>query len=161
MASIIQIGEKWRAQVRRKHHKPHTRTFRTRKEAQEWARQIESRIDAGVGPKTSALIKVGRSLSELLTQRLPLAKSGRHRITGPLYDAVDLFSCDRPIWPLHVAQSKAFPAPVWDAGCKRMRDLLTRVVGLFAWATIFCISARVARPCSEWCSNRSMICFRA
>ena len=97
MASIIQIGEKWRAQVRRKHHKPHTRTFRTRKEAQEWARQIESRIDAGVGPKTSALIKAGRSLGELLTQRLPFAKSGRHRITGPLYDAVDLFSCDRPI----------------------------------------------------------------
>jgi hypothetical protein len=115
----------------------------------------------GVGPKTSALIKVGRSLNELPTQRLSLAKSRRHRITGPLYDAVGLFSCDRPIWPLHVAQSKAFPAPVWDAGCKRMRDLLTRVVGLFAWATIFCISARVARPCSEWCSNRSIICFRA
>lgn len=64
MASIIQIGEKWRAQVRRKHHKPHTRTFRTRKEAQEWARQIEARIDVGAEPKATASIKVGELILE-------------------------------------------------------------------------------------------------
>ncbi len=45
MASIIQVGEKWRAQVRRKGHPAMTRTFATKKEADQWARRIESGID--------------------------------------------------------------------------------------------------------------------
>lgn len=64
MASVIQIGEKWRAQVRRKNHSPQTRTFRTRREAVEWARQVESRIDAGAEPKAAALVKVGDLIRE-------------------------------------------------------------------------------------------------
>jgi len=64
MASIIQIGEKWRAQVRRKNHSPQTRTFRTRREAQEWARQVEGRIDIGAEPKAAALAKVGDLIRE-------------------------------------------------------------------------------------------------
>jgi hypothetical protein len=63
MASI-QIGERCALRSGRKHHKPHTRTFRTRKEAQEWARQIESRIDVGAEPKASASIKVGELIRE-------------------------------------------------------------------------------------------------
>lgn len=47
MASIIRIGEKWRATVRRKGHKPTTRTFPTKVLAQKWARQIEAGIDEG------------------------------------------------------------------------------------------------------------------
>ena len=38
MASVIKIGDKWRAQVRRRHHKAETKTFRTKREADEWAR---------------------------------------------------------------------------------------------------------------------------
>lgn len=45
MASIIAIGPKWRAQVRRKGHPPKTRTFATKKEAEQWARRIEAGID--------------------------------------------------------------------------------------------------------------------
>ncbi len=47
MASIIQVGDKWRAQVRRKGHPTHTKTFDTKILAQKWATRIESEIDAG------------------------------------------------------------------------------------------------------------------
>lgn len=47
MASIIQIGERWRAQIRRKGHKPITKTHPTKKAAEAWARRIEADIEAG------------------------------------------------------------------------------------------------------------------
>lgn len=46
MASILKIGASWRAQVRRKGHKPITDTFPTKAAAQAWARGIEAEIDA-------------------------------------------------------------------------------------------------------------------
>jgi integrase len=64
MASVIKVGEKWRAQVRRQNHKPQTKTFRTKREADEWARELESRIDAGAVPKAAATIKVGDLIVE-------------------------------------------------------------------------------------------------
>lgn len=74
MASVIQIGEKWRAQVRRRNHKPQTRTFKTKREAVEWARGIEARIDAGAEPKAAALVKVGDLIREYRRLR---AEGGR------------------------------------------------------------------------------------
>lgn len=47
MASIIKVGDRWRAQVRRKGHPTQTKTFGTRILAERWARQIEADIDAG------------------------------------------------------------------------------------------------------------------
>jgi integrase len=47
MASIIQVGGKWRAQVRRKGFPPRTQTFGTKILAEKWARQVEQEIDAG------------------------------------------------------------------------------------------------------------------
>jgi integrase len=47
MASIIKVGDKWRAQVRRKGYPPKTQTFPTRVLAERWARLTESEIDAG------------------------------------------------------------------------------------------------------------------
>jgi integrase len=48
MASILSIGKKWRAQIRRQGAKPITKSFPTKKAAEEWARRIEADIDAGV-----------------------------------------------------------------------------------------------------------------
>lgn len=45
MASILPVGDKWRAQVRRAGHKSIARTFKTRREAETWARRVESGID--------------------------------------------------------------------------------------------------------------------
>lgn len=50
MASILKIGEKWRALIRRKGHRAQCKTFRTRAAAEAWAREIETRIDAGQTP---------------------------------------------------------------------------------------------------------------
>ena len=70
MASIIKIGDKWRAQVRRKDHSPQTKTFRTQKEAREWATALESRIDANAVPKAAALLKVGDLIREYRKMRV-------------------------------------------------------------------------------------------
>lgn len=64
MASVIQVGEKWRAQVRRRNHKPQTRTFPTKKAAVEWARAVEAAIDAGIAPKATAVVRLGHLIRE-------------------------------------------------------------------------------------------------
>lgn len=47
LASIIQVGEKWRAQVRRRGHKPQTRTCDSKVIANRWARKVETEIEEG------------------------------------------------------------------------------------------------------------------
>jgi len=47
VASILKIGAKWRALIRRKGHKPICKTHRTKAEAEAWARRIEAQMDAG------------------------------------------------------------------------------------------------------------------
>jgi len=47
MASIIKVGAKWRAQVRRKGFPARTETFPTKILAEKWARGVEADIDAG------------------------------------------------------------------------------------------------------------------
>lgn len=48
MAYIQQRGQFWRAEVRRKGYKPTYRTFDTQKQAQQWARRVESEMDSGL-----------------------------------------------------------------------------------------------------------------
>ncbi|UIN22576.1 hypothetical protein [Herbaspirillum frisingense] len=48
MAYISQRGQYWRAEARRRSIKPIYRTFDTQKKAQQWARKVESEIDAGL-----------------------------------------------------------------------------------------------------------------
>ena len=47
VASIIPVGDSWRAQVRRKGHPVQTKTFPKKTLAELWARGIEADIDAG------------------------------------------------------------------------------------------------------------------
>jgi integrase len=60
MASIIKVGENWRALIRRKGHPSYCKTFRTKAQADAWARQIEADIDRGQSPRAAAV--VGRTL---------------------------------------------------------------------------------------------------
>jgi integrase len=46
MASILKIGDAWRAQVRRKGHKSISETFPTKAQAVAWGRKIEAEMDA-------------------------------------------------------------------------------------------------------------------
>jgi integrase len=61
MASIIQVGGKWRAQVRRKGFPPKTQTFTTKILAEKWARQQEQEIDHGrAGQLSPSHVTVGK-----------------------------------------------------------------------------------------------------
>jgi integrase len=74
MASILQVGGKWRALVRRKGHPSYCQTFPNKAQAQAWARGVEAEIDRGqpVAPKAvfgrvvlvSDLIQTYRKLRE-------------------------------------------------------------------------------------------------
>lgn len=57
MASIIKVGDSWRAQVRRKGHPTKTATFTTRILAERWAREIERQLEsARAGIAASATV---------------------------------------------------------------------------------------------------------
>jgi integrase len=48
MASILPVGGKWRALIRRKGHKTQCRTFGSKAAAEAWARGVETDLDRGV-----------------------------------------------------------------------------------------------------------------
>ena len=66
MASILKIGNNWRAQIRRKGHKPITETFPSKALALQWARKIEAEIDAKRYQDGRGLDKI--TLGELIDQ---------------------------------------------------------------------------------------------
>lgn len=57
MASIIQIGNKWRAQVRRKGAPPHTKTFTEQEQARRWAASIEDGLAARAADAVEVVIQ--------------------------------------------------------------------------------------------------------
>lgn len=69
MAYIKQRGAFWRAEVRRKGYKPNYRTFDTQKQAQQWARRVESEMDSG--------LYIDRAEAERTTLRDALERYGR------------------------------------------------------------------------------------
>lgn len=70
MASIIKVGDKWRALVRRKGHKAQCKTFAVKAKAEAWARQVEADLDRGIVAAepgtitTKAVITAYRELRE-------------------------------------------------------------------------------------------------
>ena len=69
MASIIQVGDKWRALIRRKGHAAQCKTFTTKAQAERWAKQREADIAGGTAPQLAgltmeAVIKAYRKLRE-------------------------------------------------------------------------------------------------
>lgn len=64
MASIRQRAERWQARVTRQGFPPEVKTFRTRQEAEVWARAVEAEIDKGVFQSRSAAERT--TLAEIL-----------------------------------------------------------------------------------------------
>lgn len=69
MASILPLGGKWRALIRRKGHKPICKTYSTKAAALAWARKIEAELDKGRPPPVEGmtiakLIEVYRDLRD-------------------------------------------------------------------------------------------------
>src|SRR5262249_56433991 len=57
MASIRRRGEKWQVQIRRQGYEALSRSFRVRKDAEIWARQIEAQADRGDLPAHPAALR--------------------------------------------------------------------------------------------------------
>lgn len=76
MASIVKIGKKWRALVRRKGHKPQCKTFAVKAQAEAWARQIEADLDRGIvaaEPGTTTMEAVISAYRELRDKSRPIS----------------------------------------------------------------------------------------
>lgn len=76
MASVTQVNGKWRALIRRKGHKSQCKTFRTKAQADNWARTREDEIDSGLtqpalGDLTMA--KVLKAYRKLRDESRPIA----------------------------------------------------------------------------------------
>lgn len=77
MASIIKVGLKWRALVRRKGHPAFCQTFGTKALADAWARGIEADIDRGRAPGASAVMGRRVLVSELVRVYRKLREKSR------------------------------------------------------------------------------------
>lgn len=80
MASIKEVGAlQWKAQVRRKGYPNQYATFRTKKDAQVWARQIENEMDRGVFVSRSKTERttLGEVIQRYREEVLP-SKRGKH-----------------------------------------------------------------------------------
>jgi hypothetical protein len=77
MASISKRGNSWRVHIRRKGHEPITSTFATHREAQKYARDIESKIDASayVDARPANEITLGDALRRYKRDVTPKKKS--------------------------------------------------------------------------------------
>lgn len=80
MASIIKIGDKWRAQVRRKGHPAQTRTFSTKTLAQKWAKALEGDVEqmaAGQIPRGPewTVAKLVEKYDERVSKTKPFGKN--------------------------------------------------------------------------------------
>lgn len=65
MATITKRKNGWFAQIRRQGYEPEYKTFRTKSEAQKWAREREARIDQG-GPAVSHRVLRETTLGDLI-----------------------------------------------------------------------------------------------
>lgn len=121
MASILPIGSKWRALIRRKGHKPICETFPTKAAAEQWARKIEAQIDLGKpvqtdGATIASLIVTYRRLRD--TNRPISDKSNEHYMLNHLsedlghHDIMRLTSDDLLGWARMRADQGAGPLTV-------------------------------------------------
>lgn len=77
MASIIQVGGKWRALIRRKGHPSYCQTFPTKAQAQVWARGIEADIDRGRALAPKAVLGRVVLVSDLIDTYRKLREKSR------------------------------------------------------------------------------------
>lgn len=75
MASILPVGDRWRAQVRRAGHKSIARTFDTRREAETWARRVETGMDEHRPAALGDDMRVETLVSEYRRMRATLGRA--------------------------------------------------------------------------------------
>jgi len=80
MSSIIKVGDKWRAQVRRQGSPAQTRTFGTKILAEKWARQLESEADHGrAGQMAPSHVTVGKLIDRYIAEIGEIKPFGKNK----------------------------------------------------------------------------------
>lgn len=74
MGSVLQIGKRWRAQIRRPGRKSISKTFDTKREAEQWARRTEAALDDQREAAATADITVGELVAEYRRMRDELGR---------------------------------------------------------------------------------------
>lgn len=104
MASIRKSGKKYEAQVRRKGHRAYSRSFDTKKDAEKWARQVETSLEFGVQlegtqedpSETSETTTFGDLVKRYLKDVTPTKKGARseaYRLSAFLKHSM----CSKPV----------------------------------------------------------------
>jgi integrase len=92
VANIKKIGLKWRALVRKAGHKAKCKTFKTKAEAEAWARKIESDIEQGivaVDPVSVPMSRVIQAYRQLREASRPIADtSNEHYVLKRLTEGL-------------------------------------------------------------------------
>ena len=78
MASVHKVGERWRALIRKKGHKPQCKTFGTKAAADVWARAQEAAIDRGEAQAAASTLTIAQLVEayrELREETRPISDS--------------------------------------------------------------------------------------
>ena len=148
MASILPLGSKWRALVRRKGHKSICKTFPSKAAAEQWARKIESQLDEGkpVASDSTTVGELIQTYRDLRDKARPvLDTSNEHYMLNHLekelgkFDAAKLTVDDLLGWAQGRADEGAGPytvnmelgklGTVYTYACAAKRLTLPDVVG--------------------------------
>lgn len=98
MASILKIGQRWRALIRRRGHKSICKTFATKAAAESWARGIEAQLEQGppvvdTGLTVAKMIKTYRELRD--KTRPILDTSNEHYVLQHLEEGLGAYRAAR------------------------------------------------------------------
>lgn len=112
MASIIKIGQRWRALIRRRGHKSICKTFPTKAAAESWARAIESQLEQGQ-PVVDTGLTVARMIQryrELRDKTRPiLDTSNEHYVLKHLFGVMPVIRQKSFAWIVARSTGTLFP----------------------------------------------------
>ena len=117
MATFRFRSSRWQARVRRQGHPDQTRSFLTHKEAERWARAVESGIDSGsfISPTQAKKITLGDLIQRYIAEVLP-------RMKGASEDSIRLKAiCRRPICRNSIASLS--PAKIAEYRDVRLKEV--------------------------------------
>lgn len=104
MASIIKVGEKWRALIRRKGHPSYCKTFTTKVQAAAWARKIESGMDQDGVPAAAAVLGKMVLVSDLIATYEKMREQAQRPILDTANENYELKRLRRELGHLDAAK---------------------------------------------------------
>lgn len=104
MASIIKVGEKWRALIRRKGHPSYCKTFTTKVQAAAWARKIESGMDQDGAPAAAAVLGKMVLVSDLIATYEKMREQAQRPILDTANENYELKRLRRELGHLDAAK---------------------------------------------------------